>query len=116
MLAQHMGVDPQRHRGIGVAEAGGNDVDRHACEQQSGGMQMAKIMKARVREPLNGLGDHLVVTVDHLRHEAWSQTLDARRAPATTDRPPGGPVPDQLGGCRELAGTVELDTRASLSG
>jgi nucleoside 2-deoxyribosyltransferase len=48
MLAQDMGVDPQRHQGISVAEAGCYDVNRDACEQRSGGVQVIKIMKSRV--------------------------------------------------------------------
>jgi hypothetical protein len=50
-----------------MAQPGGDHVDRDPCEQQSGGVQVAKIMKPCVREALPWLGGGLVVAVDQLR-------------------------------------------------
>jgi hypothetical protein len=41
VLAEDVGVDAQGHGRVGVAEAGGDDVDRDAREQQCGGVQVA---------------------------------------------------------------------------
>jgi hypothetical protein len=41
VLAQDMGVNPQRHRGVGVAEASRYDMDRDVGEQQSRGVVAA---------------------------------------------------------------------------
>jgi hypothetical protein len=50
VLTQDMGVDPQRHCRVGVAEPGGDHVDRDACQQQCGGVQVAKTMQPGTRE------------------------------------------------------------------
>jgi len=52
VLAEDVGVDAQSDGGVGVAEAGGDDVDRDACEQQCGRVQVAQIMQPGVRQRL----------------------------------------------------------------
>jgi hypothetical protein len=41
VLAEDVGVDAQSNGGVGVAEAGGDDVDGDSCEQQCGRVQVA---------------------------------------------------------------------------
>ena len=45
VLAENVGVDAQGHGGVTVAEASGDDVDRDACQQQRGRMQVSQIMQ-----------------------------------------------------------------------
>jgi hypothetical protein len=42
-----MRIDPQRDRGIGVAEAGSNDMIRHARQQQSRSVQVSEVVQTR---------------------------------------------------------------------
>lgn len=44
VLADDVGVDPESDRGVGVAEAFRNDVDRHPGDQKLSGMDVAQIM------------------------------------------------------------------------
>jgi len=44
VLADDVGVDPQSDRGVGVAEAFRNDVDRHPGDQKQSRMDVAPIM------------------------------------------------------------------------
>ena len=41
VFAEDMGVDTQGHGWVGVAETGGDDVDRDARREQCGGVQVA---------------------------------------------------------------------------
>jgi hypothetical protein len=45
VLAENVSVDAQCHGGISVAEASGDYVDRDACEQQCGGMQLTQVVQ-----------------------------------------------------------------------
>jgi hypothetical protein len=56
VLAQDMGVDPQGHGRAGVAEPGGDYVDRDARQKQRGRVRVTKIMQAGVRERLGRSG------------------------------------------------------------
>lgn len=47
-LANHLRIEPQRDRGIGVAEAGSNDMNRHARQQQSRRVQVSEVVQTRV--------------------------------------------------------------------
>jgi hypothetical protein len=46
-LANHLRIEPQRDRGIGVAEAGSNDMNRHARQQQSRRVQVSEVVQTR---------------------------------------------------------------------
>jgi hypothetical protein len=48
VLAEDVGVDAQGHGRVGVAEAGGDDVDWDSCEQQGGRVQVAQVMQPGV--------------------------------------------------------------------
>ena len=65
--ADHVRVHAKGDRRISVAEPGSDDVDRHPCKQQGGGVKVAKIMKASVRKW--SFGYALVADFDDLPHE-----------------------------------------------
>jgi hypothetical protein len=50
VLAQDVRVDAQGHGGVGVAKAGGYDVDGDSDEKQRGGVQVAQIVQAGMGE------------------------------------------------------------------
>ena len=54
VLAEDVGVNAQGHGGIGVTEASNDYVDRDACEQQRGRVQVAQVMQPCVRQWLDG--------------------------------------------------------------
>jgi hypothetical protein len=41
-----VGVHAQRDRGVGMAEPGGDQVHRDACQQQGRGMDVSQIMRS----------------------------------------------------------------------
>jgi len=50
VFAQDVGVDAQSHGGVGVAEAGGYDVDGDSGEKQRGRVQVAQIVQPGMGE------------------------------------------------------------------
>ena len=48
VLPEDVSVDAQGHGRVGMAEAGGDNVDRDACQEQCGRVQVAQIMEAGV--------------------------------------------------------------------
>jgi hypothetical protein len=44
LVVDDVGVHAQRDGGVGMAEPGGDDMDRDACEQQGRGMDVAQVM------------------------------------------------------------------------
>ena len=46
--ADDVGVDPERDGRVGVAEAGRDDVDRDAGQQQGRGVEVAQVVQAGV--------------------------------------------------------------------
>jgi hypothetical protein len=54
MLSQHVGVDAQGHGWVGVAEPGSDDMYRDSGQKQCGGVQVAQVVQAGVRQRLRG--------------------------------------------------------------
>jgi hypothetical protein len=50
VFAQDVGVDAQGHGGVGVAEAGGYDVDGDSGEKQRRGVQVAQLVQPGMGE------------------------------------------------------------------
>jgi hypothetical protein len=69
MLAEHVGVDAQRHGRVSVAKPGGDDMNWNSGKEQRGRVQMAQIVQAGVRECLGRGSDRLVVFVDQYVHQ-----------------------------------------------
>jgi hypothetical protein len=74
VLAEDVRVDAQGHHGIGVAEAGSDDVDGDARQEQCGRVQVAQVMQPGVGQRLGRASDRLVVAVDSLVMRAVSAT------------------------------------------
>jgi hypothetical protein len=49
VFAQYVGVDPECHRWVGMAEPCSHDVYWDTSQEQGRGMQVAKIMQAGMR-------------------------------------------------------------------
>ncbi|GGL22615.1 hypothetical protein GCM10014719_25770 [Planomonospora parontospora subsp. antibiotica] len=45
LLVDHVGVDPERDRRIGVAEASRDDVNRDARQEERGGVDVAEVVE-----------------------------------------------------------------------
>ena len=54
--ADDVGVYAQGDSRVGVAQAGGDDVDGHAGEQQGRGMQVSEVVESGVRQLVLGTG------------------------------------------------------------
>ena len=81
MLAQHVGVDAQGHRWVGVAKPGGHDVHRNPSEKQRGRMQVAQIMQPGMGERRGWGSGRPVVCADQLGHERADRIGVERFAP-----------------------------------
>lgn len=69
VLARDVGVDAQGYGGVGVAEAGGCDVDGDSGEKQRGRVQVAQIVQPGMGEWGGWGSGRPVVCVDQLGHE-----------------------------------------------
>jgi hypothetical protein len=69
VVSQDVGVDAQGYGRVGVPEPSCDHMDRDSCQEQSGRVQVTKIMQAGMLERLCQGSDRLVVLVDQLRHE-----------------------------------------------
>ena len=54
LIADHVRVDPQRHRWVSMSQAGRHHMHRHPGQQQGCGVDMPQIMQPRVRKQLPG--------------------------------------------------------------
>jgi hypothetical protein len=52
VLAEDVGVDAQRHRGVSVAETSGYHVHRYPGQEQGGRVQVTQIMQPGMRQRL----------------------------------------------------------------
>jgi hypothetical protein len=107
MLAEHVGVDPQCHGRICVAEPRGHYVYRDPGQEQGGRMQVAKIMQACVRQRLS-CRDRLVVLGDHLGHESGHGVGVEGFAPPADEDEIAAVCPGRSGGQLVVGLTVQV--------